>query len=82
MASDRERYPVLTVGAAYAFATLGIGESAGYRSVQKGDFPIPAIKVGGQYRFSRAALAELLGMSVTDLPAPEVHDDPRDNENV
>lgn len=42
-----------------ASSRLGIGRSTAYDLVQRGEFPLPVVKVGNQYRVSEAALDRL-----------------------
>ncbi|WP_405599565.1 hypothetical protein OG741_19335 [Streptomyces sp. NBC_01410] len=48
---------VVTAGKA-----LGLGRSKSYALAQSGDFPIPLMRLGAQYRARRADLLALLGI--------------------
>ncbi len=50
-----------TVPIQAAFKELGVGRTAGYEAVRRGDFPVSVIKVGRKLVVSRAALDALLG---------------------
>lgn len=41
---------------------LGIGKSAVYELAQRDELPVPTIRVGRQYKFSRRAVEALLGV--------------------
>ncbi|WP_306856062.1 helix-turn-helix domain-containing protein [Amycolatopsis roodepoortensis] len=45
-----------------AASMLGIGRTTAYRLARKGDFPVPAIRAGRNYRVPVARLVELLGL--------------------
>lgn len=49
---------LLTAGAA-----LGIGRSTAYVLARRGDFPVPVIKVGVQFRVPTASLRAVLGVT-------------------
>lgn len=42
---------------------LGIGRSLAYELARRGEFPVPVLRVGTQYRVPTAALRELLGVT-------------------
>ncbi|WP_018264053.1 helix-turn-helix domain-containing protein [Methylobacterium sp. WSM2598] len=50
-----------TVDAKTAGALLGMGESATYKALQRGD--IPAIKIGSVYRVPSATLRRMLDLA-------------------
>ncbi|WP_410658320.1 helix-turn-helix domain-containing protein [Amycolatopsis sp. lyj-112] len=45
-----------------AASLLGIGRTTAYRLARQGDFPVPAIRAGRNYRVPVARLVELLGL--------------------
>lgn len=52
--------PALTISVAQAARLLGVGESAVYSAVKRGD--IEAVRIGKLIRVMRAPLYELLGL--------------------
>lgn len=42
---------------------LGIGRSTTYASYERGDFPVPVLKIGGCLRVATAELRRKLGLS-------------------
>lgn len=46
-----------------AASALGIGRTVAYELVRRGEFPVPVLRVGTQYRVPTAPLRELLGVS-------------------
>ena len=42
---------------------LGIGRSLAYDLARRGEFPVPVLRVGTQFRVPTAALRELLGVT-------------------
>lgn len=51
----------LTLGLRETGKILGIGTSTAYRLAAEGDFPVRLLKLGRQYRVSRADLLAYLG---------------------
>ncbi|MEU5664723.1 helix-turn-helix domain-containing protein [Streptomyces longwoodensis] len=50
---------------AQAFAALAVGETLGYELINSGQFPVEAIRFGRVYRFRKADVMALLGLSET-----------------
>ncbi|GAY09824.1 AlpA family transcriptional regulator [Pseudonocardia sp. N23] len=48
---------------------LGIGRSTAYDLAQRGEFPVPVLRVGRSYRVPTAALLDLLGVRRTPIVA-------------
>lgn len=46
---------------------IGLGQTRARELARSGEFPVPVLRLGGQYRVPTAALLELLGVSI---PAP------------
>ena len=44
---------------------FGIGNDAAYNMARKGTFPVPVMKLGRQYRVTRASLIAALGLDDT-----------------
>lgn len=44
---------------------LGMSESAAYKAAQRGQMPVPAIRVGGRWMIPRRPLDTLLGLTET-----------------
>ena len=57
-----------TVSIPEAARRLGVSAWAAYRSIQRGDFPLPVIRVGKRVLVARAALDELLSARAGDGP--------------
>jgi len=51
-----------TVSLVAAGRAIGIGRSATYRLVQRGDFPLPVIHAGSKLRVPTAALRRILAL--------------------
>jgi len=49
-----------TISLAELADALGIGMTAAYDAAQRNDLPVPVIRVGRQYRFSKQALERIL----------------------
>lgn len=45
-----------------AASVLGMGRTAAYEAVRRGEFPVPVLHVGHRYRVVTAHLRELLGV--------------------
>ena len=45
-----------------ACRALGIGQTVGYGLAQRGEFPVPVIRVGNRYRVPTARLLALAGI--------------------
>jgi excisionase family DNA binding protein len=52
------RQPLLSVEEAATL--LGQNRSSVYRSIERGDFPLPVFRINGRYRIVRAAVERLL----------------------
>lgn len=52
----------LTTDPRTAFRVLGIGETAGYRQLRNGTFPVRSLKIGANYRIPVANLLVALGI--------------------
>ncbi|MGH9082359.1 MAG: helix-turn-helix domain-containing protein [Acidimicrobiales bacterium] len=68
MPAGRERRavkPLLSVDEAAIL--LGASRSSVYRSIERGDLPVPVFKINGRLRIARASVERLL---VGDLPVP------------
>lgn len=61
-AAELRRLPV-AVNLPTAARALSLGLTSAYVMAKQGQFPVPLIKVGGQYRVRRADLMTLLGVS-------------------
>lgn len=46
-----------------AARAFGVGRSTAYSLAARGEFPVPVLRVGNQFRVSTAALRECLGAS-------------------
>lgn len=57
----------LTLSLEEVARALGIGSTAAYELARKNELPVPALKVGRQYRFSRRALARVLDLDEREL---------------
>lgn len=55
---------------------LGIGRTSAYRLARQGQFPVPVVRIGKQYRVPAAGLLQLLGVIVPEpgRPSPETVD--------
>ncbi|OLZ60421.1 hypothetical protein BS330_03635 [Amycolatopsis keratiniphila subsp. nogabecina] len=59
---ERLRSLGVTTNLMTAARMLGIGRTTAYRLARRGDFPVPAIRAGRNYRVPVARLVELLGL--------------------
>ena len=50
-----------------AASILGLSRAAVYRSIHKGDLPVPLLRISGVWRIPRAALKRLLAGEVTSV---------------
>jgi excisionase family DNA binding protein len=64
--SHRDR-PLISVEE--AAGELGLSRSALYRSIHKGDLPIPLVKISGRWRIPRRALQRLIDGESPLVPA-------------
>lgn len=44
---------------------LSIGRTAGYAMAKRGDYPVPLLRLGAQYRVRRSDVLSLLGVADT-----------------
>lgn len=49
-----------TISLAELAGVLGIGKTACYELAQRDELPVPVLRIGRQYRFSKQALDQLL----------------------
>lgn len=56
-----------SLGLEAAALVLGIGRTNAYALVQRGEFPVPVLRIGRRYRVSTQAVLRLLGV---EPPAP------------
>jgi excisionase family DNA binding protein len=55
-----------------AAEVLGISRSSLYRSIQRGDLPLPLFRINGRYRVARRAVEALVdGAEPRGRPAPD-----------
>ena len=52
-----------------AASELGLSRSALYRSIHKGDLPVPLVKISGRWRIPRRALQRLIDGESPLLPS-------------
>ncbi len=57
----------LTLSIDQVAAVLGVARSTIYESIRRGDFPLPVIRIGARRVVSMAALAQLLGVEMTEV---------------
>lgn len=72
-AAETVQYPP-TLSVHEAGELLGVGRTTSYALARAGDFPVPVLRVGSQYRVPTAPLLALLGIipATTDVPpAPQ-----------
>lgn len=57
-----------SLGLEAAAMVLGIGRTNAYAMVQRGDFPVPVLRIGRRYRVSTQAILKLLGVEPPTSP--------------
>ncbi|WP_460067328.1 hypothetical protein [Streptomyces sp. YKOK-I1] len=76
---DEVRALPAMLSAKQAFAALALGETLGYQLIDDGDFPIEVLRFGRVYRFRKADVMTVLGLSETAAAevqsAAATHDD-------
>ncbi len=50
---------------------IGVGRTTGYHLAKSGEYPIRVLRLGSQYRVTRADLLRFLGIDVDDGPHAE-----------
>ncbi|MFF3897927.1 helix-turn-helix transcriptional regulator [Streptomyces sp. NPDC001812] len=49
---------------------LGLGRTTAYDLARRGEFPVPLLRLGAQYRCTRASLLDLLGIEQPTAATP------------
>jgi len=65
MNADELRALPVAVDVVTAGRALGLSRSKAYALAQRGEFPVPLLRFGVQYRAKRADLLSLLGVAET-----------------
>jgi len=63
-----------SLGLEAAALLLGIGRTNAYYLVQRGEFPVPVLRISRRYRISTHAVLHLLGVELTTAGRPSLPD--------
>ena len=58
-----------TVSIPEAARLLGIGRTTAYELASRGEFPVPVLRVGRQFRVPLAGMARVLGLTIEEVAA-------------
>ncbi len=71
MTDDEVRGLPVLLTVPHAGRVLGVGRTAAYQLVRRGEWPTPIVRVGAKIWIPRAPLLELVGVSTAEpLPPP------------